>query len=109
MGHLRNAARRLRGEGIDGIESIGARANLENLEPQTDTWRNIMTWEAALKPGCETRKIVNTEVVDPPPRGGGAWKERWTLDRCGVLVEYEVKFTPHPGGGTLINIPFPPK
>jgi hypothetical protein len=47
-------------------------------------------------PSCRTRRIINTEVVGPVVQGrqgvSSRWTERWTVDRCGVLVPYLVKF-----------------
>jgi hypothetical protein len=46
--------------------------------------------------GCQKRKIASTEVTRPFRPGSqlpaGQWSERWTVDRCGVLVPYQVHY-----------------
>jgi len=52
--------------------------------------------EAGGDPGCRTRSVAATDVLVPvelTPQGlAGRWAERWTVNRCGVLVPYVVKF-----------------
>lgn len=48
---------------------------------------------------CAQRKIVKTEMIESSPP-----VERWTLDRCGKLVNYRVRFTPNPKGGTDLDV-----
>jgi hypothetical protein len=48
---------------------------------------------------CARRKIVKTEPIESSPP-----VERWTLDRCGKLVNYRVRFTPNPKGGTDLDV-----
>jgi hypothetical protein len=47
-------------------------------------------------PSCHDRRISTTEVlgaVDQSTQGvSSRWTERWTVDRCGTLVPYLVKF-----------------
>lgn len=47
-------------------------------------------------PHCYSRRISATEVVGDVEQGSqgvsGRWTERWTVDRCGSLVPYLVKF-----------------
>ena len=58
---------------------------------------------------CQARKIVNTEVVQPPAGGAvkaeqpvdGQWVERWTLDRCGKPIRYLVRFNTTQKGTTF--------
>jgi len=54
----------------------------------------------------EERRIINTEVLKLPKRPGKSpWVEKWTVDRCGELVYYSIKFTPTPKtGGTEFNV-----
>jgi hypothetical protein len=53
-------------------------------------------------PQCQSRRISTTEVVGAVEQGSqgvsGRWTERWTVDRCGVLVPYLVKFARAPDG-----------
>jgi hypothetical protein len=47
-------------------------------------------------PNCHSRRITTTEVVGDVEQGSqgvsSRWTERWTVDRCGSLVPYLVKF-----------------
>jgi len=47
-------------------------------------------------PHCHSRRVSTTEVVGAVEQGSqgvsGRWTERWTVDRCGSLVPYLVKF-----------------
>ena len=55
---------------------------------------------------CTQRKIINTEIVEPPPNPGkDPWVEKWTVDRCGQMDYYKVTFTPTPKiGGTDFGV-----
>lgn len=61
-----------------------------------------------LAAGCELteRRIINTEVTKLPKKPGRSpWKEKWTVDRCGDVVYYSIKFTPTPKqGGTDFEV-----
>jgi hypothetical protein len=47
-------------------------------------------------PRCRSRRVSTTEVVGPVELGSqgvsGRWTERWTVERCGSLVPYLVRF-----------------
>jgi len=47
-------------------------------------------------PSCQSRRVSSTQVVGAVEQGSqgvsGRWTERWTVDRCGSLVPYLVKF-----------------
>jgi hypothetical protein len=53
-------------------------------------------------PRCDSRRVSTTEVVGTVEQGSqgvsGRWIERWTVDRCGSLVPYLVKFARAPDG-----------
>ena len=55
-------------------------------------------------PVCRSRTVSTTEVVGAVDQGSqgvsGRWTERWTVDRCGSLVPYLVKFA-RAGDGDL--------
>ncbi len=57
---------------------------------------------------CELaeRRIINTEVLKLPEKPGRSdWIEKWTVDRCGEVVYYSIKFTPTPKkGGTDFKV-----
>jgi hypothetical protein len=72
---------------------------------QRDAAQFVMLLESAEQSRCAQRKIINTEVKEPPADAGkDTWVERWTVDRCGSLVYYKVTFTPSPGGGTDVAV-----
>ena len=52
---------------------------------------------------CPNRTIARIEVLEIRPRGPdlgrASWTERWTVDRCGMLVPYTIDFTPTDDGG----------
>ena len=59
-------------------------------------------------PRCRSRSVSTTEVVIPvelAPQGvSGRWAERWTVDRCGALVPYVVKFDRAPDGDLDVSM-----
>ena len=77
---------------------------------QRDTMNQLLFMDRAFDADCKNRKIVNTEVLERPKdsqvsRGrlvGGSWKERWSVDRCGTVVTYDVQYTADGKGGTFI-------
>lgn len=70
---------------------------------QRDVTQMIMVMDRASDAGCQQRQIVNTEVVSVNP-GGTSGTERWTLNRCGTLVNYSVMYTASPRGGTDFGV-----
>jgi len=72
---------------------------------QRDASQFVMLLESSADNTCKQSKIVNTEIIDYPKNPGkDPWTERWTVDRCGSLVYYKVKFTPSSGGGTDFSV-----
>ena len=59
-------------------------------------------------PDCHKRKIANTEITRPFRAGSqlpaGQWSERWTVDRCGVFVPYQVHYVRASDGHLGISI-----
>jgi len=59
-------------------------------------------------PRCHNRSISSTEVVVPVELAAqgvsGRWTERWTVDRCGVVVPYIVKFDRAPDGDLDVSM-----
>ena len=53
---------------------------------------------------CSESAIIDTEVVEKPPQGGGMWKERWSVQACDKVYELNVLFTPADDGGTNIAV-----
>src|SRR5262245_55358017 len=66
-----------------------------DLTLQRDVTQMIMRFEEAIDANCSQRKIVNTVQADPKTP-----IERWTVDRCGKLVDYEVRYAASNRGGT---------
>lgn len=72
---------------------------------QRDASQFVMILEAAGDNTCKQSKIVNTEITEQPNNPGkDPWTEKWTVDRCGKLVYYRIKFTPSPKGGTDFTV-----
>lgn len=59
-------------------------------------------------PRCGNRSVSTTEVLVPVELAAqgvsGRWVERWTVDRCGVLVPYVVKFDRAPDGDLDVSM-----
>ena len=53
---------------------------------------------------CNETAIIDTEVVQKPPQGGGMWKELWSVLACGKVYELNLLFTPADDGGTDIAV-----
>jgi hypothetical protein len=81
---------------------------------QADTLNFIVFQEMiAGETSCQNRSIANTEVVEAPHdlrfEGErliyGAWAERWTVDRCGNVVRYIVRYVFDAArGGTDVSV-----
>jgi hypothetical protein len=84
-----------------------------DVKLQRDVLNHILLIERALKKECKAYSITDTEAIEPYQGAGSKWKERWTLDRCGLSVKYDIEFTPFATDtisagkvkGTLIGIP----
>ena len=59
-------------------------------------------------PRCRDRRVSTTEVVVPVEQTAqgvsGRWTERWTVDRCGSMVPYIVKFDRAPDGDLDVSM-----
>ena len=79
---------------------------------QRDTWSLMQAIDSAEDTKCKDRKVVNTEVTEKPRDVRferermlqGWWEERWTVDRCGKLVPYRVRYTADGKGGTYFTV-----
>lgn len=69
---------------------------------KADVSSMIMMIEQASDKGCKQHAIVDTKLISRKEDGTGA--ERWTVDRCGKLVNYLVTFSPSPRGGTDFGV-----
>jgi hypothetical protein len=64
-----------------------------------DATQMVLLMDAPRDTKCTRRKIVKTESIESKSA-----VERWTLDRCGKLVNYRVRFTPNSKGGTDLDV-----
>jgi len=81
---------------------------------QADTLNFIVFQEMiAGETSCQNRRIANTEVIEAPHdlrfEGEalmyGVWAERWSVDRCGNMVRYIVRYVFDAArGGTDISV-----
>ncbi len=59
-----------------------------SLPLQNETSKYLKTREAVQsKRQCANAKVIDTEVID-------IYLERWTLDSCGTMAKYQVRFIP---------------
>jgi len=71
----------------------------ESQQFRQDATPMVMMMDGPRDKNCTQRKIVKTEIVESSPA-----VERWTLDRCGKLVNYRVRFLPNSKGGTDLDV-----
>jgi hypothetical protein len=72
----------------------------------------VLALDASAKAGgdprCGSRRVSATEIVVPVELAAqgvaGRWTERWTVDRCGLLVPYIVKFDRAPDGDLDVSM-----
>ncbi len=85
---------------------------LGSQELQRDTLMNITMFDRAMAPDCKAeRRVLKMEITKQPvglkvKRGrvvGGEWEERWTIDRCGMQVPYDITYRSDGRGGTDIG------
>lgn len=66
---------------------------------EQDTLYQLIGLDRAEDKDCSRRRIINREIVTADAKES---LEHWTLDRCGTLVRYRIRYTSSPGGGTTI-------
>lgn len=77
-----------------------AAGNAAEAQPlRHDAAAMVIMMDGPRDKNCAQRKIVKTETIESSPP-----VERWTLDRCGKLVNYRVRFTPNSKGGTDLDV-----
>jgi hypothetical protein len=74
-----------------------AMGNAAESKLRDDVTATVMIMDGPRDKNCAERKIVKTEVIE-------ARVERWTLDRCGKLVNYRVRFSTNSKGGTDFDV-----
>jgi hypothetical protein len=75
----------------------------ESPQLRHDVTQMVMIMDGPRDRKCTERKVVKTETIESRPDGTPS-VERWTLDRCGKLVNYRVRFTPNSKGGTDFDV-----
>lgn len=85
----------------------GARAGTgsaaETAQLRRDAEQMVLMMDGPRDKNCAQRKIAKTEVLEARPDGAPA-AERWTVDRCGKLVSYRVRYAPNSKGGTDLDV-----
>ena len=79
---------------------------LASARLQHDVMQPVLMLDMAADRACRQRKIANTEIL---ARSTTERTERWTVNRCGMLVPYLVTFSPDPAGGTNFRVRMEPK
>jgi hypothetical protein len=85
---------------------------LGSQELQRDTLMNITIVDRGMAPDCKAERRVLKMEITKQPMGlkvkrnrmvAGEWEERWTIDRCGLQVAYDVTYRADGRGGTDIG------
>lgn len=88
-----------------GAENGLPGASIADAKLKKDVLGIVQIQEMVFGAGCQSWRIVDTEVTTPPAqRNIDPWVERWTVDRCGTTVRYRIAFTPSPHGGTRFGV-----
>jgi hypothetical protein len=58
---------------------------------QKDVLDMIMLFEKVYTPACTTQKVTG-KVITETMSAEGTWAEKWTLDRCGESVTYDINY-----------------
>jgi|GEM_PF-2316355 len=68
--------------------------NSKGTTLQFSVTSNLLAIEKQLAPACKKPRIVQTAIVGNPRALGRMmkWNERWTIDRCGTPVIYQIHF-----------------
>jgi hypothetical protein len=69
----------------------------ESPQLRQDVTSMVIIMDGPRDKNCAERKVVKTEVIE-------ARVERWTLDRCGKLVNYRVRVSTNSKGGTDFDV-----
>jgi hypothetical protein len=80
-----------------------ATGNAAESKVRDDIMATVMIMDGPRDRSCTERKITKTDMIEARPDGTPV-VERWTLDRCGKLVKYRVRFTPNSKGGTDFDV-----
>jgi len=83
--------------------STAATADAAESQPRRDVTDMVMIMDGPRDKNCAQRKVAKIEVLETRPDGAPT-VERWTLDRCGKLVNHRIRFTANPKGGTNLDV-----
>ncbi|VAX15649.1 hypothetical protein MNBD_NITROSPINAE03-848, partial [hydrothermal vent metagenome] len=50
--------------------------------------------EGVFSRDCEKSRIIASDVIEEPVAEGRMWVEKWTVNRCGTIVKYRMRFIP---------------
>ena len=67
-----------------------------------DAFKVIMLFENAQNVSG-TPKVIAKKIIQSPD-AKGVWREQWTIKRRDKQVDYDLKFTPAPTGGTNVGV-----
>ena len=80
--------------------------SIANSFLQSEAFDSVMYFEGVADNNvCKQRKVINTEIVDPPKNPGkDPWVEKWTVYRCGNMAYYRVWFKPKPKYLVIVSV-----
>ena len=91
----------------DQSKSLLPGSSIASATLQRDTLRLVSIYENTNEEDCEDIQLTDTEVLSMPDAWGkSSWTEKWTVNRCGKLVYYEIVYTPRserPGTDIVVS------
>ncbi len=81
---------------VNELASLATGALLESAKS------DIIEAEELAARACEKKTITHAEVTQQPSDGNNMWIEQWTVNRCGKLVWYNLRFVPKADGDPTI-------
>lgn len=54
----------------------------------------VLVAEGVFSRDCEKSRIIASDVIEEPVAEGRMWVEKWTVNRCGTIVKYRMRFIP---------------
>lgn len=79
--------------------------SIADVRLQQDILSTVWMLEGAWDNTCKERKVVDTMVTISAQRPGiDPWTERWTVERCGKVIDYIVELTPGSKAGTDFKV-----
>lgn len=74
-----------------------------SIDDQREVLRALVPLDWKLNPDCFRHQVTDTKRTEPGA-ASTATVERWTLDRCGARIDYQVTITPQPDGRMRFSI-----